>query len=116
MGGVLAAQAAQGLFQTKNYCLALLINLHVLVQSDNTTAVSYVKKMGGTEHGLRNQFALDLWNFAIEHNIWLPITHIVLVLTIIRLTMPVVFLIIPELNGLYNSLCLMIYCKESGPV
>ena len=32
--------------------------------------------MGGTKHGLRNQISLDLWKFAIEHNIWLSITHI----------------------------------------
>ena len=32
--------------------------------------------MGGTKHGLRNQISLDLWQFAIENNIWLSITHI----------------------------------------
>ncbi len=32
--------------------------------------------MGGTKHGLRNQISGDLWKFAIEHNIWLSITHI----------------------------------------
>ena len=49
---------------------------HVLVQSDNVTAIKYVRDMGGTDHGLRNQIALDIWNWAIEHSVWLSITHI----------------------------------------
>ncbi len=82
-GGVFDGQVAQGLFSellavkyTIEAFANILENSHVLVQSDNTTEVSYVKKMGGTKHSLRNQITLDLWNFAIEHNIWLSISHI----------------------------------------
>ncbi len=53
-----------------------LANKHILVQSDNMTAVSYVRKMGGTKHGLRNRIAQDLWDFCIRSNIWITITHI----------------------------------------
>ncbi len=53
-----------------------LAGKHVHIKSDNTTAISYVKNMGGTKHGLRNQIALDIWEFAIEHSIWITITHI----------------------------------------
>ena len=53
-----------------------LQGLHVLIRSDNTTAISYVKNMGGTKHGLRNEIAKDIWDFAIEHSMWLSISHI----------------------------------------
>ncbi len=49
---------------------------HVLVECDNVTAVSYVREMGGTKHGLRNQIALDIWNWAIDKSVWITITHL----------------------------------------
>ena len=49
---------------------------HVLIQCDNTTAIKYVKDMGGTGHGLMNQIAKDLWTWCEQNQIWLSITHI----------------------------------------
>ena len=54
----------------------LLKNKHVLLQSDNTTAISYVKKFGGMQSELRDKIASDIWNFAVLHGCWLSISHI----------------------------------------
>ena len=49
---------------------------HLLIKSDNSTAISFVKKMGGMSSELRDKIAKDLWNFAIVHHLWLSITYI----------------------------------------
>ena len=43
---------------------------------DNTTAVAYVNKMGGTKSHECNEIAQDIWKWAIKHNIWLSAAHI----------------------------------------
>ena len=53
-----------------------LCNKHVLIQSDNTMAISYVCRMGGMKSDLRTKIARDLWNFAVEINSWISISHI----------------------------------------
>ncbi len=52
-----------------------LAGKHVLIECDNTTAIAFVRDMGGM-HGLRNQIALDIWTWAINNETWLSITHI----------------------------------------
>ena len=47
-----------------------------MIMSDSTTAISYVKKMGGMQSELRSKIVLDLWNIASQHDIWLEISHI----------------------------------------
>ena len=49
---------------------------HVLVRSDNVTAVSYVKHMGGTVSPICNNLALELWDWCLERDIWLSVAHI----------------------------------------
>ena len=44
--------------------------------SDNTTAISYVKNMGGMSSELRDKIAADIWNFVLSQNMWISITHI----------------------------------------
>ena len=51
-------------------------NKHVLIQSDNTTAISYVCRMGGMKSDLRTKIVRDLWNFANDINSWISISHI----------------------------------------
>ena len=51
-------------------------NSHILLQLDNTTAVSYIRNMGGTNSLLCNQVASQIWHWSIERNIWLSATHI----------------------------------------
>ena len=48
----------------------------VLIRSDNTTAVSFVSKMGGMSCLIRDRLMSDLWKLAAKHNCWLYISHI----------------------------------------
>ena len=48
----------------------------VLIMSDSTTAISYVKKMGGMQSELRSKIVLNLWNIASDNDPWLEISHI----------------------------------------
>ena len=50
--------------------------VHILLQMDNVTAVSYVRNMGGTHSVLLNNIARDIWFWCMERNIWLTATHI----------------------------------------
>ena len=51
-------------------------NKHILIQMDNTTAVAYVRNMGGTHSLLCNKLARELWKWCKTRNIWLSATHI----------------------------------------
>ena len=48
----------------------------ILVLSDSTTAISYIRKMGGMQSELRSKIATDLWTLIQQHNMWLVISHI----------------------------------------
>lgn len=50
--------------------------VHVQVRSDNVTAVAYIKHMGGSVSKLCISLALEIWNWCIDHDIWLSVTHI----------------------------------------
>lgn len=50
-------------------------NIHVHVESDNITTVTYVRKMGGKVPALNN-IANDIWCWAIDRNIWLSASHL----------------------------------------
>lgn len=67
---LLAIKYALECFQTQ------CSNKHVLVQSDNTTAVAYINSMGGTHSVLCNNIAKIIWEKCIAHNIWVTATHI----------------------------------------
>jgi hypothetical protein len=48
---------------------------HVLLMMDNTTAVAYIKNMGGKKPNL-NELTQEIWNWCIKRNTWLSATHI----------------------------------------
>ena len=52
-----------------------LVNTHIHIDSDNTTAVSYIKKQGGRKSHL-NTIARKLWKWAKNHNNWISASHI----------------------------------------
>ncbi len=54
----------------------LLRDKHVLVKCDNTTAVAYIRNMGGTHSVVCNQIAKDIWTWCQSMHIWLSCTHI----------------------------------------
>ena len=49
---------------------------HVKVESDNSTAVTYINSMGGTKSPRCNDIAYQIWSWCIIKNIWLSATHI----------------------------------------
>ena len=51
-------------------------NCHIKLLSDNTTAVSYLRKMGGTHSPQCNTITRDIWLWCIDRGIWLTPAHI----------------------------------------
>ena len=50
--------------------------LHVLLKLDNTTAVAYINKKGGTISVSCNKLAKDIWNWANGQDIWITASHV----------------------------------------
>ena len=46
------------------------------IESENTTTVAYINKLGGCNSISLNTIAKDIWSFAIDKNLWLVATHI----------------------------------------
>lgn len=53
-----------------------LCNCEILLRIDNTTAISYVNRMGGIKYPQLNTLARDIWQWAEERNIWLFASYI----------------------------------------
>lgn len=53
-----------------------LSNRHVLIKSDNSTTVAYIKHMGGTKSECCDLVAHRIWDWAYQRNVWLSATHI----------------------------------------
>ena len=51
-------------------------NIHIRLMLDNTTAVSYIKEMGGSHSADCNAIARAIWDWAIARNIWLSASHL----------------------------------------
>ena len=49
---------------------------HIRVFSDNTTAISYINKKGGTKCMVLNDLAFHIWQFCINYNAHLSAAHI----------------------------------------
>ena len=49
---------------------------HIRLMLDNTTAIAYVNRMGGTHSWEANSVAKEIWAWAIPLNIWLSAAHI----------------------------------------
>ena len=56
--------------------LDLIKNKSILIRSDNSTAVSYINKMGGTHSFSLCSIALELWGFLQKNNISCHALHI----------------------------------------
>ena len=51
-------------------------DVHIRVELDNTTAVSYINNFDGCKARSCNILALQIWCWCIERRIWLPASHI----------------------------------------
>ena len=58
------------------YALHDIKGKHVRLRSDNTTAVSVIKKQGDTKCKERNYWVQQLWRFIQYKDLWLSVTHI----------------------------------------
>ena len=53
-----------------------IFDMHVLIRSDNTSAVAHVNHMGGIRSDLSDKIAQQIWHWAISHRIWLSAGYI----------------------------------------
>jgi hypothetical protein len=51
-------------------------SVHICLQSDNTTTVSYINSMGGIKSEICNAMALQIWEWCIAIKIWISTRHI----------------------------------------
>ena len=56
--------------------LPLLVKQHLLIRSDNTTAISYIAKMAGMIDYLHDKITRCVWQLAYENGFWILISHI----------------------------------------
>ena len=49
---------------------------HVRIMSDNTSAISYINKQGGTHNLDLNDLAVEIWNYCIDVGIYISAAHI----------------------------------------
>jgi hypothetical protein len=54
----------------------LVTNKHVKILCDNTCAVTYIRKMGGSHSDECNSVANRIWHWCRRQNIWLTISHV----------------------------------------
>lgn len=51
-------------------------NSKILLRIDNTTAISYINRMGGTKFAKLNKLAKDIWEWCEIRNIWIYASYI----------------------------------------
>ena len=51
-------------------------DIEILIKSDNTTAISYINRMGGSKSSECEVMAKSIWNFCEENEIWIKATYI----------------------------------------
>ena len=49
---------------------------HIRIMSDNTSAIAYVNKQGGTRCMTQNDLAIQIWEFCKDRNIHISAAHI----------------------------------------
>ena len=64
-----------GAFFVLKVCKNHIEGKHVHMLLDNTTAIAYINHMGG-KHGNLNSLAVEVWNWCLEHDIWLSAAHL----------------------------------------
>ena len=62
-------------FALKVFCKEIT-NAHVKVFSDNTTTVTYINNMGGSNSLHCNALTRDMWLWCIDKGIWLSAAHL----------------------------------------
>ncbi|XP_028403388.1 uncharacterized protein LOC114526085 [Dendronephthya gigantea] len=70
-----ALELRAAFFGLKAFCPGMGDN-HVRLELDNTTAIAYIKNMGGSKSEDLNQLACELWDWCITRNIWVSAAHI----------------------------------------
>ena len=50
--------------------------ISLLILCDNTSAVNYINRMGGTKSKFLCNLALELWDYCLSHNIWLKAVYL----------------------------------------
>ena len=63
-------------FAIKSYYKKWAGAKHLRIRSDNTTAIAYVNKMGGTISDNCNNLAKDIWKFCKKEKAWILLEHI----------------------------------------
>ena len=53
-----------------------MLGSHLLVRSDNTTAIAFFRDIGGLLSPVHDHFARKLWDRAAKANVWLSVSHI----------------------------------------
>jgi len=53
-----------------------MMNIHVHLKLDNSTAVAYIRKMGGTRSPMLLEHSLSLWNYCLDNKISLSAEHL----------------------------------------
>ena len=53
-----------------------LVGNHVLIRSDSTNAIAYLRDMGGMKNLKMDLLARDIWTYAIQHNFWITASFI----------------------------------------
>lgn len=51
-------------------------NVGVRIESDNTTAIAFINRRGGTRSRILHSIATEIWQWALSKNIYLKATHI----------------------------------------
>ena len=51
-------------------------NVHIRLMLDNTTAATYLNKMGGTHSTVCNAISKTIWDWAVPRNIWLSAAYV----------------------------------------
>ena len=74
-GGFWSLELKAVLLGLKSLC-GVFSEEHILVQSDNTTTVAYINAMGGIKSIPCNEMATMIWDWCLNHNIWLSAIHI----------------------------------------
>ena len=64
-----------GSFAIKTFCKNRVV-AHVKLLMDNTSAIAYINKMGGTHSQTLADLAIDLWHWCLEHKIHVSAEHL----------------------------------------
>ena len=80
MPGHINALELQAAYLTLQALSSSHTNVHIRLMLDNTTAITYINKMGGgggdTHSTVCNVISKTIWEWAVPRNIWLPAAYV----------------------------------------